>query len=454
MDPKTVIRAGYGINYAQFNREGGENLLVYNLPNIVNTNVNQIPNNANPGIIGTAQTQTLCTAAQLGVAYNPANPTPCFRTTPQGYPTSFTSPSIVTAASNANTQARYIPSNLPTGYVQSWHLTTQRQFGPATTLEVSYIGEHGVKIQVLADYNQANANPVTATCNATITSGCVNLLNQNAGRPLKTFTTIEESLPAGFLSYNALQAKVEHRMGHGLYLLDSFTYSRAIDNASGHLDTPNGDNSRINLANPLGERGPSAYNQPVNNILSIVYDLPYGKGRTFGSSAPLLMQEILGGWQVTVINSSSSGQAVNVTYSPTSFQSVSTILNQRPNQISSAAVLPRSQRVRINGNQGITTLNLAAFSLPDQNHPYGTAGRNSIRFDPYYNTDIGLHKNFPLYPEGVSFDFRAEAFNIFNQTDFGFPSSGYSPTSTSFGVVTASTTGPARILQFAGKIIF
>ena len=454
IDPKTVVRAGYGINYAQFNREGGENLLVYNLPNIVNTNVNQIPNNANPGIIGKAQTQTVCTAAQLGVAYNPANPTPCFRTTPQGYPTSFTSPSIVTAASNANTQARYIPNTLPTGYVQSWHLTVQRQFGAATTLEASYIGEHGVKIQVLGDYNQANANPVTATCNATVTSGCVNLLNQNAGRPLKTFTTIEESLPAGFLFYNALQTKLEHRIGHGLYLLDSLTYSRAIDNASGHLDTPNGDNSRINLANYLGERGPSAYNQPVNNILSIVYDLPYGKGRAFGSDAPLLMQEILGGWQVTVINSSSSGQAVNVTYSPTSFQSVSTILNQRPNQISSVAVLPRSQRVRINGNQGITTLNLAAFSLPDQNHPYGSAGRNSIRFDPYYNTDIGLHKNFPLYPEGVSFDFRAEAFNIFNQTNFAFPSSGYSPTSTSFGVVTASTTGPARILQFAGKIIF
>ncbi len=80
-----------------------------------------------------------------------------------------------------------------------------------------------MKIQVLADYNQANANPVTATCNATINSGCVNLLNQNAGRPLQTFTTIEETLPAGFLSYNALQAKVEHRTGHGLYLLNSFT---------------------------------------------------------------------------------------------------------------------------------------------------------------------------------------------------------------------------------------
>ena len=454
LDPKTVVRAGYGINYAQFNREGGENLLVYNLPAIVNTNVNQIPNQANPGIVGTAKTEAPCTSAQLGAAYDPSNPTPCFRTTSQGYPTSFTSPSIVTAASNANTQARYIPKNNPTGYVQSWHLTAQRQFGPSTTFELSYVGEHGVKIQVLADYNQASANPVTATCNATVTSGCVNLLNQNQERPLKTFTTIEESLPAGFLSYNALQAKLEHRYGYGLYLLNSFTYSRAIDNASGHLDTPNGDNSRINLANPQGEIGPSAYNQPVNDILSIVYDIPYGKGRMFGSSAPFLMQEVLGGWQVTAINSASSGQPVNVTYSPTSFQSVSTILNQRPNQISNAVVLPKSQRVRVNGNQGITTLSLAAFSLPDQNHPYGTAGRNSVPFDPFYNLDIGLHKNFPLYPEGVSFDFRAEAFNILNQTNYAFPSSGFSPTSTSFGVVTAASTFPSRILQFAGKIIF
>jgi hypothetical protein len=455
VDPKTVIRAGYGINYAQFNREGGENLLVYNLPNIVNTKVNQIPNQANAGVVGSAKTQVPCTAGQLGAVYDPSNPTPCFRTTAQGYPTSFTSPSIVTAASNANTQARYIPKNLPTGYVQSWHLTAQRQFGAATTFEVSYIGEHGLKIQVLADYNQANANPVTATCNATVTTGCVNLLNQNQGRPLKTFTTIEETLPAGFLSYNALQTKLEHRSGHGLYVLNSFTYSRAIDNASGHLDTPNGDNSRINLANPLGERGPSGYNQPLNDILSIVYDLPYGKGRMFGANAPLALQQALGGWQLTAINSASSGQPINVTYSPTSFQSVSTILSQRPNQISKAAVLPKSQRTRVNGNQGLTTLNLAAFSLPDQNHPYGSAGRNSLRFDPYYNLDLGLHKVFALHPDGVKLDFRAEAFNVLNQTNFGSPSSSsYSPTSTSFGVVTAATTGPARILQFAAKITF
>jgi hypothetical protein len=303
-------------------------------------------------------------------------------------------------------------------------------------------------------------SPVTATCNASTTStkGCPTLAQR---RPIQTFTTIEETLPAGFLSYNALQAKLEHRSGHGLYLLNSFTWSRALDNAAGHLDTPDGDNSRINLANPVGERGPSSYNQPLNDVLSIVYDLPYGKGRMFGNSAPLIMREALGGWQLTAINSAGSGLPVNITYSPNSAQTVSTILNQRPNQ-SGNPVIPRSQRVRTPGNQGIVilqnpvymTVNNPVLSLPDNNHPYGSAGRNSIRADNFYQLDMGLHKSFPLYRERTSFDFRVEAFNILNQTNYAFPSSGYSPTSTSFGVVAAASTFPSRILQFAGKINF
>lgn len=449
VDPKTVIRAGYGLGYAQVNREGGENLLVYNLPAIVNTEITQGPQFANAGVLGSQKAEPICTTAQANATFSSANPNPCFRTTSQGYPTGFTSPANVTAASNLSTQARYIPKDTPTGYVQSYHLTVQRQLTNSTTFEVSYVGEHGVKIQVLADLNQSEANPVTATCNASISKGCLSVA---ARRPIPTFTTIEESLSQGFLNYNGVQTKLEHRTGHGLYLLNSFTYSRALDNASGHLDTPDGDNSRINLANPLGERGASAYNQPLNDILTIVYDLPYGKGRMFGSGAPFVMQELLGGWQITAINSASSGMPVNIYYSPNSFQSVSPLLVQRPNQVSNTVVIPKKERVRTSGNQGVTALYSSAFSLPDNNHPYGNTGRNSVRFDPFYQLDMGLHKQFALRPEGTSFDFRVEAFNILNQTNYAYPQSSVS--SSSFGVVTASTTFPARILQFAGKIIF
>ncbi len=458
LDSKTVVRGGYGLGYAQFNREGGENLLVYNLPAIVNTNIVQGPQFANPGVLGSQKALPICTSAQAQAPFSSSNPNPCFRPTIQGYPTSFADPSNVTAASNLSTQARYIPKDTPTGYVQSYHLTVQRQLSSAMTFEVSYVGQHGVKLQVLADLNQSAANALTATCSPTVSTGCLSLA---ARRPIPTFTTIEESLSQGFLSYNALQSKLEHRTGHGLYLLNSFTWSRAIDNASGHLDANTGDNSRINLANALGERGPSGYNQPLNDILSIVYDLPYGKGRMFGSSAPFVMQELLGGWQITAINSASAGLPVNITYSPNSFQQVSPLLAARPN-LTGNPVLPKSKRIKLPGNQNLAALQNPVFgltgpavlSLPDVNHPYGNAGRNSVRFDPFYQLDLGLHKNFPLYPEGVSFDFRAEAFNVLNQTNYAFPQSGYSPTSSSFGVVAAGSTFPARVLQFAGKIIF
>jgi hypothetical protein len=459
VDDKTVIRAGYGINYAQFNREGGENLLVYNLPAIVNTNIVQAPQFTAAAVAGKQAGLPVCTVDQVSAPYSAADPTPCFRTSSQGYPTGLTSPANVTAKSNLTAQARYIPKNLPTGYVQGYHLTVQRQVGPSTTIEVSYVGEHGVKLQVLGDLNQSAPNAVTATCNPTVTSGCLTLAQR---RPIPTFTTIEETLPAGFLAYNGLQTKVEHRSGHGLYLLNSFTWSRAEDNAAGHLDTPDGDNSRVNLANLPAERGPSAYNQPLNDILSIVYDLPYGKGRTFGSTAPMALQEALGGWQITAINSASSGLPVNISYSPNSFEQVSPLLVQRPNQAPGNPVLSKSQRVKINGNQAIAILQNPAFvtvtnpifSLPTVNQPYGSAGRNTVRSDPYYNLDIGLHKAFGIYKDNTVFDFRAEAFNILNQTNYAFPSSTYSPSSTSFGVVTAASTFPARVLQFAGKIIF
>ena len=440
-DPRTVIRAAYGLGFTQFNREGGENMLGYNGPFIVNTNRVQVAPFA-PSAATTSKNPLCATADQ------PFNT--CFRTTQQGFPDGF--------ATSANfrtllAETRYIPKNLPTGYVQSYHLTVQRQLSSSTTFEVSYVGEHGVKLQVLGDLNQAASNAVTPTCNASglagSTSGCLPL---QARRPVTTFTGIEETLPAGFLSYNGLQTKLEHRTGHGLYLLNSFTYSRAQDNASGHLDTNSGDNSRINLANPLGDRGPSGYNQPLNEVLTIVYDLPYGKGRMFGGSAPFLMQEALGGWQITAINSASSGLPTNLTYNENSSQDVSDILAYRPNVTGARVVLPKSKRIKANGNTVLFALNPASVSVPDINHAYGNAGRNSIRFDPYYNLDVGLHKNFPLYIEGTSLDFRAEAFNVLNQTNFAYPQSAAG--ASTFGAVTAATTFPPRIMQFALKLIF
>jgi hypothetical protein len=352
----------------------------------------------------------------------------------QGYPTGF-----VTAAnfSTLLAQTRYIPKDIPTGYVQSWHLDVQRELFRNTVFTASYVGEHGVHIWVLADLNQAKANVAGGS------------LSVNARRPISTFVAIEESLPAGFLNYQGLQTKLEHRFSGGLYLLNSFVWSHAIDNASGHLDTPNGDNSRVNLANLAGERGQSAYNQPINETLSLVWDLPIGSNRRFANNLPKPVDMLIGDWQLTAINTNTSGQPVNLTYSPSAAYTLSGLLSQRPNQ-SGNPVNPKSSWVKKSTSLTgyLSTTNVTVPT--DAAHPYGTAARNSFRDMAFNQGDLGLHQNFHIWRDRVNVDLRGEAFNVLNKVNYQAPTSNVS--SGSFGTITSPF--PPRQLQVAGKFSF
>ena len=407
---KTVIRAGYGISYQQFNRLGGENLLAYNGPNIIDAQIDQIPSQ--------------------GICQSPNDaPQTCFRPTSFGYPANF---AVAANFDPLRAQARFIPSNNPTGYVQSYHFTIQRELAKDTLLDVAYVGNHGVHLMILGDYNQAVPNQPDQN------------LTLQQRRPIPNFAYIEVAYGAGWSNYNALQVKLEKRYSQGLYLLNSFTWSKSIDIASGHLETADGDNSRVNFANPNADKGLSSYDQPFNDTLSIVWDAPYGKSHRFGANANPFLQGALGGWQLSFINTMTSGLPINLTYSPTPQFQVSTAPNYRPN-ISGDPVTPEGQRTTNN------YLNKNTVSIPtDPSHPWGTAGRNIARGYPLYQLDLGLHKQFPLWSETRRLEFRAEAFNLLNQTNFMAPNSSVS--STAYGSITS--TFPARQLQFALKLEF
>jgi len=408
LTPRTVIRSGYGISFIQFNRLGGENLLAYNGPNVVDAFIDQVP------------TQAVCTDINSA-------PGSCFRTTPQGFPPNFASPS---AFNPLNTQVRYIPEDERTGYVQSWHFTIQRELTKSLVLDLGYVGTHSVGLVILADENQA----------------ALQQLNQNlslaARRPYAAFNTIEISFNGGFGSYNALQAKLEKRMSAGLYLLNSFTWSKAIDNAPGHLENYNGDNSRVNFYNVGLDKGISSFNQPINNTSSVLYDLPWGHGRHFDLTNRVA-DFIAGGWGMNLINTMTSGLPLNVTYGATTQASVSSLTSYRPNLTGASFYLN-------NGNP-IAYLNAAAFSVPSYTQPFGQLSRNVIKNPAFYELDFGLHKNFRLWSESKFLQFRAEAFNLLNKTNFAPPST-LSANSSGFGVFTG--TFPARQIQLAMKLVF
>jgi len=424
MSPKTVMRGGYGIGYTQWNRAGGENNLTYNGPNVVSASITQNP------------TAGLCANdTQLQSA--------CFRQTQQGY-----SNVLTTAAyfNPANATSRYIPKDFKTGYLQSYFLGIQQELGNGWLMDVSYVGNKGTHFQVLADYNQATPAPVTPTCNATVTTGCASLA---ARRPVQGFGEIEVAWGGGSTNYNSMQFKVEKRTKVGLYLLNAFTWSRDFDLSGGHLETSNGDNSRVNYANPSSDYGPSGYDQPLADTLSVVYDLPFGHGRRYGASVNKFVDEVLGGWQLTLINSMTSGAPVNINYSLSSSSPLyaTGMYTYRPNRNAGVPIYG----TRTKTAQSVTgVFNSAAFSQPGPVTPFGTASRNLARADAFYQADLGLHKAFTLWNEASKFDFRAEAFNVLNKVNYTAPNSTFG--GSSFGTITNAYS--ARQLQLAAKIIF
>lgn len=410
---KTVVRSGYGISYIHFNRLGGENLLAYNPPSVFTININ------NP-VPSTAPT---CAA-------DVAN-TNCFRPTALGYAASILDPARIDLA---NVSLRYTPPDTRTGYVQSWHLTVQHQLARDLVLDVAYVGNHGVKIMTLGDVNQARSQAPNEN------------LALNARRPYVGFGEVEISFQGGYSYYHALQTKIEKKFSGGMYLLNSFTYSKLIDNAAGHLESANGDNSRVNYLDPSYNKGVGSYNQPFNNTTTVVYDLPYGKGRRFGSNANSLLNAVLGGWRGTLINTMSSGLPVNLNYGPASRYSVSGYPTYRPNLLGDP-MAPSDQR---NIDNYFNKANVTIPVDPLNPNPFGNAGRNTVRSFAIYQADLGLHKEFPLWKESKKLEFRTEFFNLFNKTNFQAPNS--TASSSSFGTIRSAF--PARVIQMALKFVF
>ncbi len=404
--PRTVIRGGYGISYILFNRLGGENILSLNPPQVFNVTIDQLTS------------QPLCTGNNF---------TGCFRPTQAGYPTGLLAPTQFNAL---RSRVNYTPRDNPTAYVQSFHITAQYEILKNLLVDFGYVGNRTNNLIILADINQARPN--NSGENLTI----------QARRPISNFSFVQGSLAIGKAKYDSFQMKIERRFSQGLYLLNSLTLSQAYDNAPGHLETSNGDNSRANFRNLGAEWGISGYDVPVNNTTSVVYELPFGRGRQFGGNVNRFVDALLGGYRLTVINRVTSGRPVNLTYSPTAQFSVSGDITYRPNIIGQV----------VNDNPTPTNyFNRAAVSIPtDPSNPFGDAPRNAVRGPGFWQADIGLHKQFRLWNETSKLELRAEAFNVFNRTNFGAPNGNAS--SAAFGTIT--TAFPAREIQFAAKILF
>jgi hypothetical protein len=205
-----------------------------------------------------------------------------------------------------------------------------------------------------------------------------------------------------------------------------------------------GESEYVNLYNIAGDRGRSSLDQPLNETLAITYNLPYGRGRQFGSDAPYLMQLVAGGWQTSVINQYTSDLPVNLTYAPSTAQDVDTSLLSsyyRAN-ISGNPELPSSSQVKT--STYLSYLNPATVTAPTaDNLPLGNAGRNIARAPNYDTLDLSVHKRIPLWSEKSGLEFRVDSFNTLNRVNYQAPDG--IATDSTFGQITAFY--PARKMQ-------
>lgn len=308
-------------------------------------------------------------------------------------------------------------------YMESFNLTLERVLARNTAVRASYIGNNGRHLAILDPLNYAQYVPGAST-----------VANTQQRRPDQNFASILNAISGGNSSYNGLQLAFERRMTAGISFEVNYTYSKSID--EGSLEAQVGQGTP-NIPNNSGlNRGPSDFDIRHRLIATYVWDLP-----TF-QSKPAWVRQTIGGWEWSGIWTFQTGNPFTVTSGTD--QSRSGLGVDRADLIG----YPTLDTSRSKAELAAKYFNTAAF----QTNTLGTFGnspRNSIYGPGEINADMALMKLFSL-PERAKFELRAEAFNTFNHTNLGNPTS--TLTSSSFGKITSA--GSPRILQFAAKLIF
>jgi hypothetical protein len=405
--PGTVVRGGYGVSYVHFSRAGGGDVLPINGPQVVNAVVNQ----------------TLPTS-------------PSFVPAEQGYPVGLADPSRFNPLTANIT---YMPPDFHSSPVQSWYISVQRELLHNMLLDVAYVGNRAEDLLLFANYNQAFPNN---------SAGTIQLQDR---RPNASYSDITYAFNGGRSRYKALQTKFEWRMSRELTVLSSLTLSETKDNGAQSLENSNGNfPAPQDFRNMDADFGLSNYHQPYNSTTSFVWSLPFGTGRRWGSGASPLMEALIGGWQLAGINSMFSGEPVTFTYSPGATFVVSGIAqdfrggnNYRPN----VTCDPMASGAERTINNWFNKACVVAATDPSQ--PFGNASRNSVRGPMFWQFDLAASKRFDLGGP-AQFEFRFEAFNLLNRTNFRAPNG--SRSAAGFGTIT-STYDP-RQLQLGFKLLW
>ena len=333
------------------------------------------------------------------------------------------------------------------GYSQQWNATLEKTLGTNWNVEISYLGSKNTRLGIPdANINQLPsqylpmgpalltkvANPYLGQIPASSSLGGATIAQQQLLRPFPRFTTVALFRDnVGNSSYNAVAAKLEKRLSHGLTINASYTFSKLIDDASSVF-------SQTIFTGPvLNNTGAAdANNRHLEKDVSSG-DIPRVFAIGWVYEIPRLWK--LSGWQIAGLVRVQAGDAVAVTQATNNNSSLGFAV-QRPNRI--------SKPNEFEGRSVAQYFNTAAFIAAPQ-FAIGTSSRNPVRGPGLQEADLMIGKTFRI-SERLSLECRAEVFNVSNTPPLNDPNGSFG--SAAFGSITSA--GNPRVFEFVGKIHF
>ncbi len=311
------------------------------------------------------------------------------------------------------------------GLIQQWNLNVQRSLPGSVVFSLAYTGTHGTRLM------DKNVNLNTATPGPGF--------NPASRRPYPQYNGIFVTLSRGWLEYHSMQARLERRAAKGLFLLASYTYSKAMTNGLRQEITGDpGLNYYPLIQWKDADKGLATTDLRHNFTISYLYQLPFGKGQSFLTNLHPIGEAILGGWQFNGITSARSGFPLGFTMAN---NQSGTQLGNRPNMGCSG---------NLDNPSVARWFDISCFT-PPLTGTLGNSGRTPGLYGPsVVNFDWSLYKTFRV-TEGSSLQFRSEYFNVFNHAQFATPNTTVG--NVNFGRI-LSTVKSSRQIQFALKFIF
>jgi hypothetical protein len=334
---------------------------------------------------------------------------------------------------------------------------------------VEYVGTKGTHLSILENLNQTYFDSIGRACVAVGSSSpncpALGAPNATAGIPkyvaYSNLGPIEYRNNVGNSTYHGLEASLQKRFSHGLTFSAAYTWSHSIDQAMEHLFS-GGSNSFLQNEHDLTQqRGNSDFDTRHRFVSSVVYDLPFGKGKPWAQDG--FAAAIAGGWRVSSIFQAHTGRPFTIFAGGNSsaFQTGgfgATALADCP---SGSIATGYSDQ----GGAGPFWFNPALFTVPTAPNPtgsganvprLGTCSRNNIYGPGIANMDFAVNRTFKVFGEGRTLDFRWEAFNLFNTPYFSVPAHDCSSNcagNSTLGRLT-SLQGDPRSMQFSLRFSF